>query len=280
MEVIKKINNITYCGHIALIGRSNVGKSTIFNQLINKKISITSRKINTTRSCIFGIFTENIYQYIYIDTPGIHINTKHNYKIFNNCALILFIVEAIKWNINDEKILKIVKNIKIPIILIINKIDLIRKKLLLLPYIQMLKEKIYGVNFIPISAKKRKNIILITNIVKKYLCIQKHLYPKNLNTIHSKIFLISEIIREKLFRFLGEELPYSTFIKIDNIQFKNDIYIINSTIFVKKESQKKIIIGKKGEKINKILNKSSKDIKNMFNKNVNLKLWVKLKKIF
>lgn len=274
-----------YCGFITIIGRTNVGKSTLINNLIGKKISITSKKPKTTISPIIGINTKNKYQSIYIDTPGIY---KKKGTIINliNCSLIksiknifllIFVVEINKWKLDDYLINKKIKNFKYPIIVVINKIDTISKYNILLPYIKFISKKINFYKIIPISAKNGTNLNILSNIINKLLPKKNHIYPSNYITDQSTNFIISEIIREKLIRFLGDELPYNVMVKVENLVIDNSgNYNIYAFIFTKRKNQKKIIIGYKGNKIKNIGIKSREEIESIINKKVNLKLWVKV----
>ncbi|PPI88273.1 GTPase Era [Candidatus Pantoea edessiphila] len=281
-------NYITYCGFVAIIGRSNVGKSTLINQLLGEKISITSRKFKTTRQCITGIYTEGKYQIIYLDTPGldlkhhntslIHQNLSANFlidKTIKDVDLIIFVVDSIIWTINDEAILNKLSSNKTPLILAINKIDNVQNKINLLPYIQFISKKRNFFEIVPISAKKGKNINSILEIIKKKLPKHNHLYSKEYITTCSERFIASEIIREKLMRFLGEEIPYESSVEIENFTIINGNYNINGTILVKNNNQKKIIIGHKGNKIKTISKEARLEMEKIFKTKTCLYLWIK-----
>lgn len=281
-EVLKK-----YCGFISIIGRPNVGKSTLLNALLGQKISITSNKPQTTRHCIIGIHTEGAYQAIYIDTPGLSIKEKYTInRLMNRAAsstvrdveLVIFVVEGINWTPDDEIILNKLRHVQCPILLVINKIDNIIDKLKLLPHMRFISQQMFFLDIVPIAATKNINLTKITNIVRQYIPEAEHCFPENYITDRSQRFLASEIIREKLMRFLGEELPYSVIVKIE--QFITNIhgyYIIHSLILVERESQKKIVIGNKGTKIKTISIKARQDMEQAFMVKVHLKLWVKTK---
>lgn len=283
------MNNIqTHCGHIAIIGRSNVGKSTLINKIIEKKISITARKTQTTRHRTIGIKTNDNYQFIYIDTPGISkiINKKLN-KYMNDEAInsflgvdiILLVVAGTIWQSDDNFVLQTLKTIDIPIILIINKIDLVSPKKLLLEYIKEISVKKNFSSIIPLSAKNNINIDLIEKEIKKLLPISNFLYPIDQKTVHNDKFLASEIIREKLIRFLGQELPYSIAVIIDDMHIAlNNILVINATIYVERHGQKIIVIGNNGMKLKEIGSAARHDLEILFLNKVFLKLWVKVKK--
>ncbi|CAL1329454.1 GTPase Era [Candidatus Providencia siddallii] len=271
----------TYCGFIKIIGQPNVGKSTLLNKLLGKKISITSKKPQTTHQCIMGIKTINNYQIIYIDTPGISFkkNTTINtsLKSINNVELIIFIVDKIILTDNDLILLSKLKKLHNNIILVINKIDKIIDKKNILPYIKFISKKINFIHILPISAKKEININILSKIINKYIPESKHFFTKNNITDKSKEFIASEIIREKLIRFLGDELPYSTNVKIENFHIKkNNLFIIKGLILIKRPNQKKIIIGKNGNKIKKIGTEARISMEKFFEYKVHLKIWIKI----
>ena len=277
-----------HCGFVAIVGRPNVGKSTLLNQLLGQKVSITSRKAQTTRHRIVGIDTQGDDQIIYIDTPGLHIEEKRAInRLMNRAAsssigdveLVIFVVEGTHWNEDDEMVAGKLKDCKAPILLVINKIDNVTDKTQLLPHIQEISQKINFLDVVPISAEKGEGIDIIKDIVKKHLPIGQHHFPEDYITDRSQRFMASEIIREKLMRFLGDELPYSVTVEIE--QFKVDersgMYRINGLILVERDGQKKMVIGNKGEKIKKIGIEARKDMQLFFDNKVHLELWVKVK---
>ncbi|OCG09123.1 GTPase Era [Gilliamella sp. wkB178] len=277
-----------HCGFVAIVGRPNVGKSTLLNQLLGQKISITSRKAQTTRHRIIGIDTQDNDQVIYIDTPGLHIEEKKAInRLMNRAAsssigdveLVIFVVEGTHWNDDDEMVANKLKGCKCPVLLVINKIDNVIDKTQLLPHIQEISQKIDFLDVVPISAEKGEGIEIIKKIVKKHLPEGEHHFPEDYITDRSQRFMASEIIREKLMRFLGDELPYSVTVEIE--QFKVDertgMYRINGLILVERDGQKKMVIGNKGEKIKKIGIEARKDMQSFFDNKVHLELWVKVK---
>ncbi|UAJ65594.1 GTPase Era [Candidatus Schneideria nysicola] len=277
----------TYCGIIPIIARPNVGKSTLINHLIKRKISITSSKANTTLQCTVGIHTEGAYQSIYIDTPGIY---KKDKKIIDNLinypfipslkklSLIIFMIEGTYLYYEDTMIIKKLSSIDCPIIVVINKIDKIRNKSNLLPHIKFIKDQIHFDEILPICAKSGKYIDTLLNIVKKKLPKGVHIFPQHFLTTHSNQFIVSEIIREKLIRYLGKELPYSIDTKIEEFYIDSfGRYHIRGLISVERISQKKIIIGENGSKIHIIRKKAEEEIKNFLGQSVCLKLWINIK---
>lgn len=277
-----------HCGFVAIVGRPNVGKSTLLNQLLGQKVSITSRKAQTTRHRIVGIDTQGDDQIIYIDTPGLHIEEKRAInRLMNRAAsssigdveLVIFVVEGTHWTEDDEMVAGKLKDCKAPILLVINKIDNVADKTQLLPHIQEISQKINFLDVVPISAEKGEGIDIIKDIAKKHLPVGEHHFPEDYITDRSQRFMASEIIREKLMRFLGDELPYSVTVEIE--QFKVDertgMYRINGLILVERDGQKKMVIGNKGEKIKKIGIEARKDMQLFFDNKVHLELWVKVK---
>ncbi|MFW9318505.1 GTPase Era [Glaesserella parasuis] len=277
----------TYCGFIAIVGRPNVGKSTLLNKILGQKISITSRKAQTTRHRILGIKTEGAYQEIYVDTPGLHIEEKRAInRLMNRAAasaigdvdMVIFVVEGTKWTDDDEMVLNKLRSIKAPVILVINKVDNIKEKEELLPHLTALSQKFPFKEIIPISAQRGKNVYILEKFVRESLKEGIHHYPEDYVTDRSQRFMASEIIREKLMRFMGEELPYSVTVEIE--QFKTNergTYEINGLILVEREGQKKMVIGNQGQKIKVIGTEARADMERLFDNKVHLELWVKVK---
>ena len=273
----------TYCGFIAIVGRPNVGKSTLLNKILGQKISITSRKAQTTRHRIVGIKTEGAYQEIYVDTPGLHIEEKRAInRLMNRAAssaitdvdLVIFVVDGTHWNDDDEMVLNKLRKTKAPVVLAINKIDNIKNKDDLLPFITEITQKFNFADIVPISAEKGNNLDAIEKIVRKSLRPGVHHFPEDYVTDRSQRFMASEIIREKLMRFMGEELPYSVTVEIE--QFKvneRGTYEINGLILVERDGQKKIVIGRKGEKLKKIGTEARLDMERLFDNKVHLELF-------
>ncbi|KGQ70507.1 GTPase Era [Chelonobacter oris] len=277
----------TYCGFIAIVGRPNVGKSTLLNKLLGQKISITSRKAQTTRHRIVGIDTEGAYQAIYVDTPGLHIEEKRAInRLMNKAAssaigdvdLIFFVVDGTHWNDDDEMVLNKLRAAKAPVILVINKIDHVKNKDEMLPFITELNQRFAFKATVPISAQRGNNVHQLKKIVQNSLRPGIHHFPEDYITDRSQRFMASEIIREKLMRFMGEELPYSVTVEIE--QFKTNergTYEINGLILVEREGQKKMVIGHQGQKIKTIGIEARADMEKLFENKVHLELWVKVK---
>ena len=280
-------NQETFCGFIAIVGRPNVGKSTLLNKILGQKISITSRKAQTTRHRIVGIHTEGAYQAVYVDTPGLHIEEKRAInRLMNRAAssaigdvdLIIFVVDGTHWNADDEMVLNKLRQARAPVVLAINKIDNVKNKDELLPFITELSGKFDFVEIIPISAQRGNNVHKLQEIVRKSLKQGIHHFPEDYVTDRSQRFMASEIIREKLMRFMGDELPYSVTVEIE--QFKvneRGTYEINGLILVEREGQKKMVIGHGGQKIKTIGTEARADMERLFDNKVHLELWVKVK---
>lgn len=277
----------TYCGFIAIVGRPNVGKSTLLNKILGQKISITSRKAQTTRHRIVGIHTEGPYQAVYVDTPGLHIEEKRAInRLMNRAAssaigdvdLIIFVVDGTHWNEDDEMVLNKLRQAKAPVVLAINKIDNVKNKDELLPFITELSGKFNFTDIVPISAQRGNNVHKLQEIVRRSLKPGIHHFPEDYVTDRSQRFMASEIIREKLMRFMGEELPYSVTVEIEQFKLnERGVYEINGLILVERDGQKKMVIGQGGQKIKVIGTEARQDMERLFDNKVHLELWVKVK---
>ncbi|WP_074012646.1 GTPase Era [Candidatus Sodalis sp. SoCistrobi] len=277
----------TYCGFVAIVGRPNVGKSTLLNQLLGQKVSITSRKPQTTRHRIMGIHTEGPYQAIYVDTPGLHIEEKRAInRLMNRAAsssigdveLVIFVVEGTHWTPDDEIVVNKLRDVNCPVVLAINKVDNVADKEQLLPHMQFLSQQMSFHDIVPICAENGMNVETLAGIVRKTLPEAVHHFPEDYITDRSQRFMASEIIREKLMRFLGDELPYSVTVEIEQF-VTNDRggYDIHGLILVERDGQKKMVIGNKGSKIKTIGIEARHDMEAMFETRVHLELWVKVK---
>lgn len=280
------MNQQTRAGFVALVGRPNVGKSTLINLLVGEKISIISKKPQTTRHRIWGVCTEGNNQIIFVDTPGLH--RKHKYQLnryMNRVALhsiddvdaIVFMVEALTWKEDDDWILSILEKATVPVILLINKVDEVKDKSLLLPFVENLTKKMNFHQVFLISALKGDDLTAFKNCLIQLLPESPFLFPEDQITDKNESFLVAEIIREKLFRFLGQELPYNTTVTIDQIKREDKIIRVAATIWVEREGQKKIVIGEGGEKLKKIATQARLELENFFTRKVFLQTWVKVK---
>ncbi|ODP95550.1 MULTISPECIES: GTPase Era [Salinivibrio] len=277
-----------HCGFIAIVGRPNVGKSTLLNRLVGQKLSITSRKPQTTRHRIMGVDTRDNYQAVYVDTPGLHIEEKRAInRLMNRAAnssltdveLVLFLVDGTHWTKDDEMVLNKLARSGLPTVLLVNKVDNVREKTELFPHLQTLSEKMEFVDVIPVSAKHGTNIDVVEQRVRDALPECEYYFPEEYVTDRSQRFMASEIIREKLMRFTGEELPYSVTVEIERFDYnpETDGFHINGLILVERHGQKKMVIGKGGEKIKRIGREARLDMEDLFERKVYLELWVKVK---
>lgn len=283
---MNKPSSKTYCGFVALIGRPNVGKSTLLNHLIGQKLSITSRKPQTTRTRILGIKTEEAYQMLYVDTPGLNQNTpqalnrRMNRTVLaalEEVDIILFVVDGLLWNEGDVFALEAIKKVKKPTLLVINKIDQIQSKNQLLPHIEFLNQQYTFEKVLLVSAKTKSGFAELEKSIQVLLPENTHFFGEDEITDQSERFIASEFIREKLVRTLGQELPYSTAATIDKFKYENKILHIDATIWVDRAGQKGIVIGEKGDKLKKIGSLARKELETFFNCKVFLRLWVKVK---
>ncbi|MBQ3883385.1 MULTISPECIES: GTPase Era [Succinivibrio] len=273
-------------GFVAIIGRPNVGKSTLMNHLIGQKISITSRKPQTTRNRIVGIDTEGDYQVVYVDTPGLHREEKRAINHLMNRAaesalgdveLIIMVVDPNHWTDDDEMALHRVKNADVPVVLAINKVDTIADKESLLPLIDKLSKIITFKDIIPVSALRGTNLHILKQIIKDSLPEGDHLFPDDSITDRSSRFLAAEIVREKLMRQMGDELPYSSTVEVEEFKEDNGLLRISAAILVERNGQKKMVVGAGGDRIKKIGTEARKDMEKLFDSKVFLKLFVKVK---
>jgi len=274
------------CGYISIVGRPNVGKSTLLNRILGQKISITSRKPQTTRHNILGIKTNDDSQMIYVDTPGMHINVKNAMNQYMNRSanqtlhdvdVILFLVEGTKWTKEDDAVLHKLENSETPVVLVINKTDVVTDKATLLPHLKKLDDKMNFAHVIAVSAKTGKEVDSLESIAKTYLQESEQFYPEDQITDRSSRFLASEIIREKLMRKLGQELPYAITVEIEQFKEEGGLYDISAAIWVERKGQKAIIIGKNGENLKIIGTQAREDMEKLFDHKVFLQLWVKVK---
>jgi len=274
------------CGYVAIIGRPNVGKSTLLNHLLGQKLSITSRKPQTTRHRLLGIKNVEHTQIIYVDTPGLHVR-KHSAmnRYLNRAAqnslegvdVILWLVDALRWTQEDAFVLKSLGHTSIPVILGVNKIDKMSDKKKLLPYLQDVALKHDFGEIFPISALRGDNLVELETKITQLLPINLPIFAVDQITDRSERFLCAEIVREKLVRRLGDELPYRLTVQIDNFEDHSDLIYINAIIWVDRPGQKAIVIGKKGQILKEIGEEARKDMETLLEQKVFLQSWVKVK---
>jgi GTP-binding protein Era len=273
------------CGTIAIVGRPNVGKSTMLNHILGVKLSITSRKAQTTRHRLLGIQTTEDAQYLFVDTPGFqlkHINAlnrgmnKTVKQVMSEVDVVLFVVEATRFGNEDRKVLDILPK-ETPVLLVINKADLLEDKGELLPYMQQRGEEFTFADIVPISAKRNQNLDELLLAIRKYLPEQPAIYGEDELTDRNERFLAAELVREKVFRLLGEELPYSITVEIEKFEQEGGLRRIHAAIIVDKDGQKPIIIGKGGEKLKQISTEARQDMEKLFGGKVWLETWVKVR---
>lgn len=276
----------TYAALVAIVGRPNVGKSTLLNKLVGQKVSITSKKPQTTRHRIVGIDTRDNYQTVYVDTPGLHIEEKRAInRLMNKAAassildveLVLFVVEGTRWTDDDQMVLNRLIAAKKPVILVVNKVDLYRDKDTLLPHLQWLGSQLNFVDVVPLSAETGDNVEALRTVVHKHLPLCEFFFPDDYVTDRSMRFMAAEIVREKLMRFLGDELPYSVTVEIERFKWEEKHYHIAALVLVERESQKRMVIGNKGERIKTIATEARLDMASMLEQPVFLQVWVKVK---
>ena len=276
----------TSCGYIALIGRPNVGKSTLLNRVLQQKLSITSSKPQTTRHRILGIRTFEQSQAIYVDTPGIHQGSKKMMnKMMNKAAtsvirdvdVVVLVVEALRWQDEDDYILDMIKNSSMPCVLVVNKIDKLDDKMQLLPWLAEVSLRHTFHEIIPLSAKTGVQVETLHDKLQVFLPEGPHLFDDDQITDRSVKFLCAELLREKIFRLSGQELPYSTTVAIESFKEEDKLIRIHALIIVDKESHKRMIIGNKGSKLKEIATSARLDMESMLDKPVFLQCWCKVK---
>ncbi|WP_430232778.1 GTPase Era [Nitrosomonas communis] len=272
-------------GYVAIVGRPNVGKSTLLNHLIQQKISITSKKAQTTRHRINGILTDEQSQFIFVDTPGFQ--TRHSSQLnqimnrtviqsIREVDIILFVIEAIRFDERDKGVLKLLPADR-PVILVINKVDQLAQKTQLLPFIESMAKEFNFAGIIPVSAARGIQLTELIDMVRPYLPESPPFFGEDEISDRSERFLAAEMIREKLFRLMGEEIPYSTTVRIDQFTVEGNLRRIFACILVEKSNQKAIVIGKNGEKLKIIATQARQDMEKLFGSKVYLEVWVKVK---
>lgn len=295
----KGVNDDFKSGFVAIVGRPNVGKSTLMNHLLGQKLSITSRKPQTTRHRIHGILTTDDSQIVFVDTPGIHakevkaINERMNkaaISALSDVDLVLFVVDGLQWREDDLLTLEKLSATDLPVVLVINKADTIKQKDQILPLIENFSESFDFADIIPVSALRGQNLDRLVELIGGYLPVRPPIFDPEQITDRSERFLASEIIREKIMRTSGEEVPYDITVQIDGFKdepahqdpktgkWRKACTFIDATIFVERQGQKTIIIGDKGSRIKQVGMDARKDMEALFDRKIMLTLWVKVKK--
>lgn len=280
-------NDDQRCGFVAIVGRPNVGKSTLMNNILGQKLSITSRKPQTTRHQIVGIKTEGDVQAVYVDTPGLHKDQDKAINRYMNKAassalrdvdVVVFIIDRTAWTEEDQIVFDKVQGAKCPVVLVINKIDQLEDKESLLPHLAELSQKMDFLDIVPISAKNGTSVDRLEAVINEQLPKSMHFYPEDQVTDRSSRFLAAELVREKLMRNLGDEIPYGTTVEIEEFRrSETGTLIISALILVERQGQKRIVIGDKGAKIKGIGRDARLDMERMFDSKVMLNLWVKVR---
>ena len=274
------------CGYVAIVGRPNVGKSTLLNHILGQKISITSRKPQTTRHQVLGIKTADNHQIIFVDTPGLHIEAEKAINRFMNRAasaairdvdVIAFVVDRTAWTPEDANVLAQIQRSGLPTLLVVNKVDLLADKEDLLPHLQLLSGKADFAAILPVSALRQHNVDALEQQILQFLPKQDYFFPEDQITDRSQRFLAAEIVREKIMRQLGDELPYAITVQIEEFAQDGEILHIAALIFVERQGQKKILIGEKGARLRAIGSDARRDMESRFDSKVMLRLWVKVK---
>lgn len=280
-------STVSRCGYVAVVGRPNVGKSTLINHILGQKLAITSRKPQTTRHNMLGIKTEGAVQAVYIDTPGLHSDSQTALNRYMNRSAItalrdidvcVFVVDRMRWTEEDEMVWQKVKDLRCPLIVAVNKTDRLEDKTDMLAHLQWLQDKLPQAEIVPIAALHQHNLVTLEQLIGERLPESEHFYPEDQITDRSSRFLAAELVREKIMRQLGAELPYQMTVEIEDFKLEGRILHIHALILVEREGQKKILIGDKGERIKLIGQEARKDMESLFDTKVMLNLWVKVKK--
>ena len=277
---------IKRCGYVAIVGRPNVGKSTLLNHLLGQKISITSRKPQTTRHRVLGIKTEAGHQIIFVDTPGLHKGAEKAINRYMNRAataamrdvdLVVFVVDRTAWTEEDAMVLEQIRQGGLPCLLVVNKVDLLEDKSSLLPHLQFLAGQADFAAILPVSALRRHNVEELEQEILKFLPVSEHFFPEEQITDRSQRFLAAEIVREKIMRQLGEEIPYAIAVEIEEFALEGGILHISALILVERKGQKKILVGEGGTRLRSIGSDARRDMEVLFDNKVMLRLWVKVR---
>ncbi len=273
------------CGFVAIVGRPNVGKSTLLNHLVGQKISITSRKAQTTRHRIMGIVTDERSQFVFVDTPGFQTQFKNALNrgmnrtvsgVLRDVSVVLLVIEARHFDERDRQVLKLLPD-NVPVIAVVNKADYITDKKELLPFMEKLSKEHEFAAIVPVSAKFNKQLDTLLDAIREHLPEGTAIYGEEEITDRSERFLAAELLREKVFRFTGEELPYSASVVIEQFKQEGNLRRIHAAILVDKEAHKSMLIGKEGAKLKEIATQARLDMEKMFDGKVFLEVFVKVR---
>jgi GTPase len=273
------------CGLVAIVGRPNVGKSTLINRLVGSKISITSNRPQTTRHRITGVVSSDEAQIVLVDTPGFQtthggaLNKILNHTVTDSLAgtdVVLLMVEALKYGREDSRVVALLPN-TIPVVLVINKVDKVREKSRLLPFIKQVSQVFAFADVVPVSAAKGSQTDQLIEVLKSHLPLAPAMFDDDTLTDRSERFLAAEFLREKLFRLLGEELPYAATVVVEAFELRGEVRHIQASIVVAKENHKAMVIGSKGEKLKAIASQARMDMEKLFGGKVFLEVWVRVK---
>ena len=274
------------CGWSALVGRPNIGKSTLLNRIIGQKVSIISRRPQTTRHRILGVLTRERYQLILVDTPGIH-RSESNYlnRVFNRAAtssldsvdVNLMMIDARGWHDDDDKVLNVIKKTPSNSILLINKIDLLKDKTRLLPLLEQCSQRHDFKEIIPVSAHNGSGVEQLLKCLYNYLPQGQADFPKQMVTDRTQRFMAAELVREQIFTQLGEELPYTSAVQVEEFESTQTLLRISVLIWVDKASHKPIFLGKNGARLKNIGTQARHEMEAIFDNKVYLQLWIKVK---
>ena len=274
------------CGYVAIVGRPNVGKSTLLNRILGQKLSITSRKPQTTRHQILGIKTEEDVQAVYVDTPGMHLGGEKAINRYMNRAasssladvdVVVFLIDRLRWTEEDEMVLDKVRNCRAPVILAVNKVDRLEEKEALIPWLDDLSRKMDFAHIVPLAAKDGHNVDRLERLVHGFLPESVHFFGEDQITDRSSRFLAAELVREKVMRQLGDELPYQITVEIEEFKDVDGVLHISALLLVERPGQKKIVIGDKGSRLKTIGRDARLDMEKLFDSKVMLNLWVKVR---
>jgi len=275
-----------HCGFVAIVGRPNVGKSTLLNRILGQKLSITSRKPQTTRHRILGIKTEDAVQTVYVDTPGLHREGKRAmHRLLNRSArealagvdVVLLVSDSLFWTAEDQDVLDLVARGSAPVVLVINKVDKVKDKAQLLPHIESMNARFPFAAICPVSARDGGNVAQLEQQIQQMLPAAPFMFPVDQLTDRSERFLAAELVREKLMRSLGQELPHALTVEIEQFKEQRDKIRIHALIWVEREGQKAIVIGRQGKVLKQVGTLAREDMERLFGRAVFLELWVKVK---